>query len=94
MPTIELSNVDIALYALYKLGGDTALIRTEDVALKCFQLVPERFSWKKYPAYPELDPARFALLDAAKSVYGKLARQVSKKIAGKRQSHCYGCKES
>jgi hypothetical protein len=87
MPTIELTNVDIALYALYKLGGDTAPIHTEDVALKCFQLVPERFSWKKYPKYPELDPARFALLDAAKSVYGKLARQVFKKIAGKRQSH-------
>jgi hypothetical protein len=87
MSSIEISNVDIALYALFRLGGDTAPVHTEDVALKCFHLANERFSWKKYPQYPELDPARFALLDAAKPLYGKLARQVFKKISGKRQSH-------
>ena len=87
MTSVELSNVDIALYALYKLGGDTTPIHTEDIALRCFELVPERFSWKKYPQYPELDPARFALLDAAKSEYGKLARRVLRKIAGRTQSH-------
>jgi len=87
MPPIELSNIDIALYALYKLGGDTAPIHTEDVALKCFELVPERFSWKKYPQYPETDPARVALSDATKSEYGKLARRVLRKIAGRPQSH-------
>src|SRR5713226_8741925 len=87
MSTSEISNVDIALYALFRLGGDTAPVHTEDVALKCFQLARERFSWKKYPQYPELDPARFALLDAAKPIYGKLARQVFKKIGGRGQSH-------
>lgn len=87
MPPTELSNIDIALYALYKLGGDTAPIHTEDVALKCFELVAERFSWKKYPQYPETDPARSALSDATKSEYGKLARRVLRKIAGRPQSH-------
>lgn len=87
MEAKELSNVDIALFALYKLGGDTAPMHTEDVALKCFELLPERFCWKKYPQFPELDPARFGLEDAAKPRYGKLARQVFRNIAGKRQVH-------
>lgn len=87
MLTTELSNVDIALYALLKRGGDTTPVHTEDVAIECFRLARERFSWKKYPQYPELDPARFALLDASKPIYGTLARQVFKKISGKRQSH-------
>jgi len=85
--SMELSNIDIALYALYKLGGDKKPIHTEDVALQCWKLVPERFSWKKHPEYPEIDPARFALEDAAKPKYGALARLVVRKIAEKSQAH-------
>lgn len=66
-------NVGIAVYALRLLGGSATFIHTEDVALKCFELVPERFSWRRYPQYPDAGPARFALEDAKKEKYGHLA---------------------
>src|SRR3990172_2606809 len=66
-------NVGIAVYALRLLGGSARFIHTEDVALKCFELVPERFSWRKHPQYPDAGPARFALEDAKKEKYGRLA---------------------
>src|SRR3989304_2252042 len=66
-------NVAIAIYALRLLGGSVKFIHTEDVAIKCFELVPERFSWRKYPQYPDAGPARFALEDAKKEKYGHLA---------------------
>jgi hypothetical protein len=65
-------NVAIAVYALRILGGATQFVHTEDVALKCFELVPERFSWRRYPQYPDGAPARFALEDAKKPKYGHL----------------------
>lgn len=70
----ELSNIDIALFALYRLGGAERTIDTEDVAIECWRLAPEKFSWKKYPEYPESEPARSALFDAAKPKYGRLVR--------------------
>jgi hypothetical protein len=66
-------NVGIAVYALRILGGAARFVHGEDVALKCFELVPERFSWRKYPQYPDAAPARFALEDAKKAKYGSLA---------------------
>jgi len=60
-----LSDKDIVVYALYVLGGWRKRIHTEDIALKCYQLAPSKFSWVKYPEYPDVAPARFAL-EAAK----------------------------
>jgi hypothetical protein len=57
----KLSDKDIVLYALYLLGGWQERIHTEDIALKCYQLAPSRFSWVKYPQYPDIQPVRFAL---------------------------------
>jgi len=70
----ELSNIDVALFVLYRLGGAERPIDTEDVAIECWRLVPEKFSWKKYPKYPESEPARVALFDASKPKYGRLVR--------------------
>lgn len=70
----ELSNIDIVLFALYRLGGAQQPIDTEDVAIECWHLAPEKFSWKKYPQYPESDTARVTLFDAAKPKYGRLVR--------------------
>lgn len=47
--TENLSNIDIVVYALYVLGGWRERIHTEDIALKCFEIAPSRFSWVKYP---------------------------------------------
>ncbi len=63
----SLSNMDIALYALYLLGGWQNRIHTEDIALKCFELAPSKFSWVKYHQYPDPSPARFALEEAKNS---------------------------
>jgi len=62
-----LSDKDIVIYALYVLGGWRKRIHTEDIALKCYQLAPSKFSWVKYPEYPDVAPARFAL-EAAKKL--------------------------
>lgn len=75
----KLSDKDIALYALYLSGGWQRRIHTEDIALKCYQLVPSRFSWVKYPQYPDLAPARFALEAAKKPNLGTLVEGESEK---------------
>jgi len=83
-----LSDKDIAIYALYLLGGWQKRIHTEDIALKCFELAPSKFSWVKYPRYPDVTPARFALEAAKKLKYGALVKgeserkRTSKNIGG------------
>jgi hypothetical protein len=78
--TTELSNADIALFSLYRLGGAEHSVHTEDIALECFKLAPTRFSWKKYPQYPESEPAREALFDARRERGGKLVRRIDRDV--------------
>jgi len=75
----ELSVKEIALFSLYLLGGWKKRIHTEDIALKCFKLAPTKFSWTKYPRYPDLAPARFALEGAKKESSGALVEGESEK---------------
>ncbi|MFH1624487.1 MAG: hypothetical protein ABID54_04940 [Pseudomonadota bacterium] len=83
-----LSDKDIAIYALHLLGGWQKRVHTEDVALKCYELAPSKFSWVKYPQYPDSTPARFALEAAKKQEYGALVKgeserkRTSKNIGG------------
>lgn len=42
----ELSNIDIALFALYKLGGTAKKVHTEEIAWEAYKLAKERFSWQ------------------------------------------------
>jgi hypothetical protein len=83
-----LSDKDIAIYALYLLGGWQKRVHTEDIALKCYELAPSKFSWVKYPQYPDATPARFALEAAKKQKYGALVKgeserkRTSKNIGG------------
>ena len=67
MPT----NPDIAVLALYRLGGAETRVHTEDVALECFRLAQPKFSWRKYPEHPDCETVRTALEDARKPTYGK-----------------------
>jgi len=75
----KLSGKDIVLYALYLLGGWQKRVHTEDIALKCYQLAPSKFSWVKHPQYPDLAPTRFALEAAKKSKYGALVKGESER---------------
>ena len=67
-----LPNRELVVYALFLLGGDTNRVHTEDVALKCFELCPQSFSWVKHAEYPDKDIVRVALTDARKEHYGAL----------------------
>lgn len=75
----KLSDKDIVVYALYLLDGWQRRVHTEDIALKCYELAPNRFSWVKYPQYPDLAPARFALESAKKLQYGTLVKGESER---------------
>jgi hypothetical protein len=72
----ELSNIDIALFALYKLGGITKKVHTEHIAWEAYNLAKERFSWRlpefKEKGFPDKTPVRFALEAAKKKENGKL----------------------
>jgi len=73
----ELSNVDVVLYALFKLGGDERKIHTEEIAYEAHSLAKERFAWRlsrfRDMGFPDKEPVRRALMDAAKEKYGHLA---------------------
>lgn len=72
----ELSNIDIALFALYKAGGISKKVHTEKVAWEAYQLAKERFSWRlpefREKGFPDKTPIRFALEAAKKKENGKL----------------------
>ena len=73
---IQLTNMDIALFALYKLGGVSKKIHTEYIAWEAFKLAKERFSWRlpefRKRGFPDKTPVRFALEQAKKKEYGML----------------------
>lgn len=60
----ELSNNDIVIYVIFKLGGVEKKVHTEDIAMECFRLSSERFSWTTpnyYKKYPDKEIARVTL---------------------------------
>ena len=64
--TTELSNMDIALFALYKIGGVSKKVHTEEIAWEAYQLAKERFSWQLYQnlenlGFPDKTTVRYAL---------------------------------
>ena len=86
----SLTNIDIVLYALFRLGGAEHKVHTEHIAVECFKLCKERFSWR-LPEYRELvdkELVRVALMDTAKDKYGRLAvgrsgiESISKEVDG------------
>ncbi len=71
----ELSNIDIALFALYRLGGISRKVHTEHIAWEAYQLAKGRFSWRLpefREKFPDKSPVRFALEQAKKKEHGKI----------------------
>jgi hypothetical protein len=68
----RLTNPQIVVLALWRLGGATRRRATEDVAVEAWKIAPDRFSWQLYKEFPNLDTARVALSDAKKVKYGGL----------------------
>lgn len=79
---ISLNDKDIVIYALYILGGCQKRVHTEDIALKCYEIAPARFSWTKYPQYPDIQPVRFALEKCKPLVVGSSERKLPTTITG------------
>lgn len=65
-----LTNIDVVLYALFRLGGATKKIHTEKIAWDSYQLSKEKFSWTleefKKKGFPDKTTARYALETAKK----------------------------
>lgn len=83
MPGPARANRELVVYGLYVAGGATERIHTEDLALKCWELFPDSFSWTKYAQYPDKDIVRVALTDARKEKYGAL-------VVGRVEGHAAG----
>lgn len=80
-------NRELVVYCLYVAGGATKRVHTEDLALKCWELFPDSFSWTKYTQYPDKDIVRVALTDARKGKYGAL---VAGRVEGKASGTSHG----
>jgi hypothetical protein len=81
----SLSNIEIAVFALFILGGWQTRIHTEDIAIKCFELAPSKFSWVKYKQFPDLMTTWYALGDAEKTKNGRLVIGESERKKSKSQ---------
>jgi hypothetical protein len=68
----NLSNLDVVVLALFRLGGDKDAKDTEDIAFEVNRLAPGRFVWKKYPDQISLEHVRVFLSDAKKAKNGRL----------------------
>ncbi len=63
---INFSNYEIITLAIYLLGGESQTIDAEDIAIKSYELSPERFSWRKYPEYISVESVRKRLYETQK----------------------------
>ena len=66
----EINNWEIVMLALDRTGGSSRHVHTEDVALKCFELAKDAFSWLKHAQYPDKEPVRRDLTRIREGQYG------------------------
>ena len=87
----DLSKMDIVLFALYKLGGVSKKVHTEEIVWETYQLAKEKFSWclPKFIklGFPDKLTALIALETAHKEGHGRLVsgragRDASGKLDG------------
>ena len=65
MKKTELSNLQIVVVAVARLGGETQSIHIEDIAVEAYSIAPGKFAWHKYPEHIDLDLVRRTLTNAA-----------------------------
>lgn len=63
---------ELAVLAVYLMGGDHRFVDTEDAAVKVAELAPGAFAWRKYPQQINLELVRAVLSDAKKKQFGAL----------------------
>jgi len=62
-------NPDFVPFALYKLEAIGRFVDVEDIFVKCYEMAPERFGWRKHPL-PEIKKCSKALRDLEKNSPG------------------------
>jgi hypothetical protein len=72
--TIDLPQPYIVTMAVFLLDGGRRPIDIEDVAMKCHELAPGRFSWRKYPEQINLDYVRRELSRAKNPEFNSLIK--------------------
>ncbi len=68
----SLRNWEIVLYALHLEGAASRRVHTEDVALRCFSVAPDAFSWLKHRKYPDKEVVRKDLIRLRMGEFGDL----------------------
>jgi len=63
---------ELAVLAVYLMGGDQKFVDTEDAAIKVAELAPGAFAWRKYPQQINLELVRAVLSDSKKKQFGAL----------------------
>lgn len=63
-PSDEITNWEIFLWALSRLGGGTEFVDVEDVFIMCFELAPKRFAWRTREDLADYKKCSKALRDA------------------------------
>lgn len=86
MPTEKITNMDIAVFALYSLGGVNRKVHLEDIAQKCYEIAPGRFSWElpQFRGAPDKLAAYYGLADARKKKAGELIKSFGSRGTGKK----------
>lgn len=75
MPTqnkLKFSDSEIAVMAIYQLGGMLHHIHLEDVAISAAELAPKSFRWKKYTEQIDKESVRMALKNELKNENGRI----------------------
>ena len=61
----ELTNIDIVLYALFRLAGHKHKVHTEEIAFEAYTLAKDRFGWRlpkvRRLDFPDKEPVRISL---------------------------------
>ena len=60
----EATNWEIFVWVLHELGGSVTFVDIEDVFFRCFEVAPNRFSWRTRRDLPDYKKCSKALRDA------------------------------
>lgn len=69
---MQLTKKDVVVIALDSLGGATALIDTEDIAIAAHGRAPNAFGWRKHTEHIDLDTVRTSLRHEKESTHPRL----------------------
>lgn len=64
MAAAEVTNWEIFIWSLSRLGATSGFVDIEDVFIACFELAPNRFSWRTRQDLPDYKKCSKALRDA------------------------------